>query len=101
MFRLRSSLLCVAALCRMVVTDISVQHISPIFEGLGPIGCPETSANYYRSSLHNIAEGRRSYLYCGGRKPEITQRFTCDQWKTWWEIESACDAGSVEATGNY
>ena len=33
---------------------------------IGPISCPETSEQNYRSTLRNIAEERRSHLHRGG-----------------------------------
>jgi hypothetical protein len=32
---------------------------------MGPIGCPETSVNYYEPSLPNFPEVRISYLHHG------------------------------------
>jgi hypothetical protein len=45
-------------------TDVSVQPIGPIIKGhvylalekMGLVGCPETSAINYQSTLHNIPE---------------------------------------------
>jgi len=93
--------LCVVALWKLLDTEVSGKYFGPIFKKLGPIGCPEISANYCRSALHNMAEGRRPHWQCGGRMSAIMQRLSCDHAKTWWDRGRECDAGSVETRGNY
>ena len=53
---------------RYLVTEVSGQLLSPFFKGLavdrlpskmGPIGCPETSVNKYKSMLRGMQEERR------------------------------------------
>jgi hypothetical protein len=62
-----------------LVTDVLGQPIGPIFKGqevkedetawtlkVGLIGCPEVLVTNYQSMVHNITEGRRSYLHQNG-----------------------------------
>jgi hypothetical protein len=45
----------------MYLSHFKVQEVQ---EEKGPICCPETTANNYNATLHNIAEERRSYIQC-------------------------------------
>ena len=71
----RSSLFWDVTQGRLVVTNVSVQPIGPIFKdqavqegllGLPDPACPETSVTKYQSALRNIPEERRSRLHRGG-----------------------------------
>ena len=58
---------------RLLVTDVSVQHIGPVFFTskastlkMEPLGCPETSVTNYRCTLRNVPQEGRSRLHLGG-----------------------------------
>jgi hypothetical protein len=64
---------CYAVLIGNLGTDVSGQHIGPIFKNqvvflncltleVGNDSCPETSVTNYQSTLRNIPEKRRYYL---------------------------------------
>jgi len=70
----------------VVITDVSGQHISPIFKcqeiqellKMGPIRFSETSVSNYLHTLRNIPEERRSHVLCGGR---LKSRIDCSSWR--------------------
>jgi hypothetical protein len=49
---------------------------------MGPIGCPETSADKYQSALRNIPEDRRFHLHFGGR-PKSRTEHACYRYIPW------------------
>jgi hypothetical protein len=74
---LRSSeILCNVERCSF--TDVSGQHLGPIFQGqdvrtswplkMGPIRCPETSVQDYHLTLRNISEEHISHQHRGGKQ---------------------------------
>jgi len=61
---------------RLVVNDVSGQHIGPTFKGslkVGPKVCPETSVTNYQPAVRNIPDHQRSrradtcYALCAGQ----------------------------------
>jgi hypothetical protein len=79
-FMLRSALFWVITQRRVVIIYRRLgERIGPIFKGqrvhsswtswpleMGPIRCPETSVNYYHSTMPCTPEERRSHQHCGG-----------------------------------
>jgi len=63
---MRSSILWDVTQRILVVTDVSVPPNGQALKG--PIGCPETLVINYQSSLRNIPEERRCYLWRAYRR---------------------------------
>jgi hypothetical protein len=71
--QITSSLFWYSARRRLLVTDVSGQHIGPVFFTgqastlkMEPLGCPETSVTNYRCTLRNVPQEGKSRLHLSG-----------------------------------